>query len=114
MMEENEEKENNNEIIQKKYKKIKLAEKIKRTFPKKSISFMSNFNKEKDLIKDNSNLKFNQISIIPKYGLLYFYNESGIYFLDSSKIKELFDDEKDLLFSNLFFLKCKNIYKIFN
>ena len=103
-----------NEENQEKYKKIEMAKKIKKSFPKKAISYMSTFNNDKDLSNDNSNLKYNQISTIPKYGLLYFYNETGIYFLDNSKIKELFDDKKDLSLSNLFFLKCKNIYKIFS
>ena len=94
-----------------KYAKIENSE-LKRDIFKKGFSYMSKFSQDKDLSQDNSNLKFNQINTIPKYGLIYFYNESGIYFLDNSKIKEFFED-KDLSLSNLFFLKCQNIFKIF-
>ena len=94
-----------------KYAKIGNSE-LKRDIFKKGFSYMSKFSQDKDLSQDNSNLKFNQINTIPKYGLIYFYNESGIYFLDNSKIKEFFED-KDLSLSNLFFLKCQNIFKIF-
>jgi hypothetical protein len=107
-----EQKENDNKKI--KYEEIKEAENIKKTFPKKCCSFMSNFNKEKDLSADNSNIKYNQISVIEKYGILYFFNEEGVYFLDNSKMKELITDYKDLSYSELFYLKCYNIYKIFS
>ena len=95
------------------YESIKESEEIKKSFPKKCCSFMSNFNKEKDLSDYNSNIKHNQISVIEKYGVLYFFNEEGIYFLDNSKMKELINDYKDLSYSELFHLKCKNIFKIF-
>ena len=101
------------EEIEIRYESIKESEEIKKSFPKKCCSFMSNFNKEKDLSDYNSNIKHNQISVIEKYGVLYFFNEEGIYFLDNSKMKELINDYKDLSYSELFHLKCKNIFKIF-
>ena len=84
-----------------------------RKFKSKVCSFMLNFSKDKDLVQDNSNLKYNQLNTIDKYGLIYFYNESGIYFLDNSKINLLFRANTDLSLSDLFFLKYKNIYKTF-
>ena len=99
-------------IEEKKYEKIKTSD-IKRFYPKKCSSTMKRFCENKNISENNSKIKFNQLSVIDKYGVLYFFNESGIYFLDNSKMKELFEEKKDLSFSNLFFLKCKNIYKLF-
>ena len=111
MKENNIANENGNINDDEKYSKIGNSNK-KISFPKKCVSYMTKFNEDKDLANDNSNIKFKQINNIPKYGIIYFYNESGIYFLDNSNIKELFEDKNDLYFSNLFFLKCKNIFKV--
>ena len=99
------------EIKKEKYEKIELSNK-KKSFRKKCCSYMSNFNKERDLSQDNSNIKCNQINVIEKYGILYFFNEDGIYFLDNSKMKVLLELNKDISYSDLFFLKCKNIFKV--
>ena len=96
---------------EKEYEEIKLSN-IKKSFRKKCCSYMSNFNKERDLSQDNSNIKCNQINVIEKYGILYFFNEEGIYFLDNSKMKVLLELNKDISYSDLFFLKCKNIFKV--
>ena len=98
-----------------KYEKIKNDKSI---LPKKYIklnqNFMSNFNKGKDITQDESNLKYNQINVIEKYGLFYFYKETGIYFIDNKKLKCLkLDENKDISYTDLFFLKCENIYDIF-
>ena len=88
-------------IIPKKYHKI-------------NTNFMSNFNKGKDIIQDNSMLKYNQVGVIEKYGLLYFYNESGIYFIDNSKLKILkVVENKDISYTDLFFLKCDDVFNVF-
>ena len=77
-------------------------------------TFMTNFNKGKDIQLDNSNLKYNQMNTIDKYGLIYFYNESGIYFMDNSKLKHLkVYENKDISYTDLFFIKCENIFNIF-
>ena len=90
-----------NSVVYKKYRKI-------------NTTFMTNFNKGKDITQDNSNLKYNQLNTIDKYGLFYFYNESGIYFIDNSNLKILKKIEnKDLSFTDLFFLKCENIFNVF-
>ena len=101
-------KQNNNQ-----YENFKTDDSEMRKFKSKVCSFMLNFSKDKDLAQDNSNLKYNQLNTIDKYGLIYFYNESGIYFLDNSKINLLFRANTDLSLSDLFFLKFKNIYKTF-
>ena len=89
------------EIVPKKYKNL-------------NTTFMTKFNKGKDIVQDNSNLKYNQISVIEKYGLFYFYNESGIYFIDNSKLRILkVEENKDISYSDLFFLKCDNIFSVF-
>ena len=107
-----EDKENKQKV---KYEKIKNDKSI---LPKKYIklnqNFMSNFNKGKDITQDESNLKYNQINVIEKYGLFYFYKETGIYFIDNKKLKCLkLDENKDISYTDLFFLKCENIYDIF-
>jgi hypothetical protein len=102
--------ENNNKDL---YGKFIMDDSGMKKFEKKSYTFMENFLKNKDLVQDNSHLKFNQINSIEKYGLIYFYDEYGIYFLDNTKIKELFRKNINLVNYYLFFLKCKNIFKIF-
>ena len=88
-------------IVHKKYKKI-------------NTTFMTNFNKGKDIVQDNSNLNYNQTGVIEKYGLFYFYNESGIYFIDNTKLRILkVEENKDISYTDLFFLKCENIFNIF-
>jgi len=95
------------------YEKIEGDDSGMKKFEKKSYTFMENFIKNKDLVQDNSNLRFNQLNSIDKYGLIYFYDENGIYFLDNTKLKELFKKNINLVNYYLFFLKCKNIFKIF-
>ena len=102
--------ENNNKDL---YGKFIMDDSGMKKFEKKSYTFMENFLKNKNLVQDNSHLKFNQINSIEKYGLIYFYDEYGIYFLDNTKIKELFRKNINLVNYYLFFLKCKNIFKIF-
>ena len=104
-----EEAEENNNL----YGRFKKDDSGMKKFEKKSYTFMENFIKNKDLVQDNSNLKFNQLNSIDKYGLIYFYDEYGIYFLDNSKMKQLFKKNINLVNYYLFFLKCKNIFKIF-
>jgi len=108
-MEEAEEKNNNNDL----YGKFVMDDSGMKKFEKKNYTFMEYFIKNKDLVQDNSNLKFNQINAIDKYGLIYFYDENGIYFLDNTKIQQLFKKNINLVNYYLFFLKCKNIFKIF-
>ena len=86
---------------------------LKRMYIKKCNSTMKKFCDNKDISQNNSNIKFNQLNVIEKYGILYFYNDSGIYFLDNSKMQKLFENTKDISLSDLFFLKCQNIFKIF-
>ena len=86
---------------------------VAKEYPKLNTLFMTNFSKGKDIIQDNSELKYNQANVIEKYGLFYFYNESGIYFIDNSNLKILKKNEnKDLSYTDLFFLKCDNIFNI--
>ena len=50
--------------------------------------------------------------IINKYGILYFYNENGIYFFDNNNIKNILS-EKKIESSFLFYLKSyQNIFKV--
>ena len=77
-------------------------------------TFMTNFNKGKDIVQDNSKLKYNQLNTIDKYGIFYFYNDSGIYFLSNSHLKTLIVyKNKDISYTDLFFVKCENIYNVF-
>ena len=105
-----EDEENNNKDL---YGKFNKDDSGMKKFEKKNYTFMENFIKNKDLVQDNSHLKFNQINSIDKYGLIYFYDEYGIYFLDNTKIQQLFKKNINLVNYYLFFLKCKNIFKIF-
>ena len=97
------------------YEKIKEdRDLVNKKYKYLNSTFMSNFNKGKDITQDNSNLKYNQINAIDKYGLFYFYNESGIYFISNSHLKCLIvDKNKDISYTDLFFLKCENIFNIF-
>ena len=97
------------------FEKIKKDEKIlNKKYHPINNTFMSNFNKGKDITNDEYNLKYNQLNTVDKYGLLYFYNESGIYFMDNSRLKYLkIKENEDLSFTNLFFLKCDNIFNVF-
>ena len=108
-MEEAEKNNNNDDLIG----KFITDDSGMKKFEKKNYTFMENFIKNKDLVQDNSHLKFNQINSIDKYGLIYFYDEYGIYFLDNTKIQQLFKKNINLVNYYLFFLKCKNIFKIF-
>ena len=108
-MEEAENNNNNDDLIG----KFITDDSGMKKFEKKNYTFMENFIKNKDLVQDNSHLKFNQINSIDKYGLIYFYDEYGIYFLDNTKIQQLFKKNINLVNYYLFFLKCKNIFKIF-
>lgn len=88
--------------------KYEQIQEDKQTVPKEyqklNTLFMTNFSKGKDIFQDNSELKYNQSDVIQKYGLFYFYDESGIYFIDNKKLKILINDEnKDLSYTDLFF-----------
>ena len=97
------------------YEKIKEdRDLVNKKYKYLNSTFMTNYNKGKDIVKDNSNLKYNQINTIDKYGLFYFYNESGIYFISNSHLKCLIiNKNKDISYTDLFFLKCDNIYNVF-
>ena len=98
-----------------KFEKINKDEKLlnKKYYPINN-TFMTNFNKGKDIANDESNLKYNQLNVVDKYGLIYFYNESGIFFLDNSRLKCLkIKENDDLSFTDLFYIKCDNIFNIF-
>ena len=97
------------------FEKIKKDEKIlNKKYAPINNTFMTNFNKGKDITIDEFNLKYNQLNVVDKYGLLYFYNESGIYFIDNSRLKCLkIKENEDLSFTDLFFLKCDNIFNVF-
>ena len=58
------------------------------------------------------NIPFNQIGTIDKYGILYFYDDKGIYFFDSNNIKHLLCESK-IENSFLFYLKSnQSIFKV--
>ena len=107
--------EENIEENKPKYENIKTDENIiGKKFSKLNLIYMKNFNKGEDITTNNSNIKFNQLNTIDKYGLIYFYNEKGIYFVDNKNIKNFIINENgDIPYNDLFFLKCENIFKIF-
>ena len=98
-----------------KFEKILKDEKhLNRKYSPINNTFMTNFNKGKDILNDNIDLKYNQLGVVEKYGLIYFYNESGIYFMENSKLKYLkIEENKDLSYTNLFYFKCENIFNVF-
>ena len=100
---------------EKKFEIIKKDEKhLNKKYSPLNNTFMTNFNKGKDISNDDSNLKYNQINTVDKYGLIYFYNESGIYFMDNSKLKNLkIKENQDLSYTDLFFIKCEKIFNVF-
>ena len=72
---------------------------------------------ENNINIDNPNMfrnkiLFNQFGTIDSYGLLYFYNENGIYFFDNKSVKNILTEKK--IESNfLFYLKSfQKIFKI--
>ena len=107
--------EENIEENKPKYENIKTDENIiGKKFSQLNLIYMKNFNKGEDITTNNSNIKFNQLNTIDKYGLIYFYNEKGIYFVDNKNIKNFIINENgDIPYNDLFFLKCENIFKIF-
>ena len=102
------------EIVQKNYETISEDKTtVTKQYPKLNTLFMTNFAKGKDIFNDNSELKYNQAGVIEKYGLFYFYNESGIYFIDNKKLNILIKKEnKDFSYTDLFYLKCDDIFNI--
>jgi len=53
---------------------------------------------------------FNQLNSIDEYGILYFYDENGIYFFDNNNIKNILTEKK---IENSFLFYLKSFQKIF-
>ena len=67
-----------------------------------------------EIIKNKKEKKiktlFNQINTINKYGLLYYYDENGIYFFDNKNINNILTEKK---IENNFLFYLKSFQKIF-
>ena len=70
-------------------------------------AFFPYINKNSDLVSENCKIKYNQLNTIDKYGLIYFFNEKGIYFIDNSKIQNLFIEKAEISRDKIFFLHSK-------
>ena len=67
-----------------------------------NLKFINQNNNNKPL--NMFNISFNQFGLINKYGILFFYDENGIYFFDSHNINNLLT-EKKVENNFLFYLK---------
>ena len=72
-----------------------------------SKTFFPFINNNSDVKSENCKIKYNQLNTIDEYGLIYFFDEKGIFFIDNSKIKNIFVDEAEISRGNFFFLNSK-------
>ena len=58
------------------------------------LKLPENYNNIDNLNNFKNEILFNQFGTINRYGILYFYNETGIYFFDNSNIKNILTEKK--------------------
>lgn len=81
----------------------------------KNECYIANFNKDVNFEKQNSVIINNQIGIIRKIGLLYFYNENEIFFFNNSNLYLLLQDKSTISEKESFTLKFEEkIQKVFH